>query len=254
VARAGSKTVRFTQVVERSGEPQVHTLWLPPDKDPELQRAQKAHRVMTVEAGASGGKADVGRVGFDPDSSRPAQFLIFPKSLKLFEDARVVGIKFDLVSQPKLAPVDPAKLARSTTGRRGSAKGYTAPPVPLKTIPATPPPEHKPIGRETQSVESPPAPEVAPSRKARSDNAENKSADAAPNSSARAKRSKAPAHKQVPARITPATHTPKSTSDSALIPEIRAAMKELERGKAVAAYQRLERALSNAAASKENDG
>jgi hypothetical protein len=122
VARAGIKTVRFTQVVERSGQPQVHTLWLPPDKDPELQRAQKAHRVMTIESGGAGGKTDVGRVGFSPDSKRPAQFLIFPKSLKTFEGARVVGIKFDLVAQPKLAAVNPVKHARSTP-RRGSGKG-----------------------------------------------------------------------------------------------------------------------------------
>jgi len=228
----------------------VHTLWLPPNKDPELQRAEKAHRVMTIESGAPGGKADVGRVGFDPDSARPAQFLIFPKSLKSFEDVRVVGIKFDLVAQPKLAPVDPIKHARSAPGRRGSAKGNQAPAVPLKTISATSS-EKKLVEREIKSDNEASTSEVVPFEKVRSDDAENKSADSAPKSSAGVKRSKATESRKATAKRRPATEAPKSIPASDLIREIRAAMKDLERGKSVAAYQRLERALSNTATSQE---
>src|SRR4051812_14282521 len=102
------KTVRFTRIVERSGQPHVHTLWLPPDKDPELKHAIAGHRVMSIVRSTRGGKTDSGVVGFDANE-RNAQLLIFPKSLRAFEGAHVVGIKFDLVEQ--------AKLARATSVR-----------------------------------------------------------------------------------------------------------------------------------------
>jgi hypothetical protein len=95
VARAGQKTVRFTRVVERSGKPHVHTLWVAPEKDAELQRALEAHRVMAVEPAGTAGKTDLGVVGFAAREHQGAQILIFPKSLKPFEGARVVGVKFD---------------------------------------------------------------------------------------------------------------------------------------------------------------
>jgi hypothetical protein len=103
------KTVRFTQVIKRSGRPRAHTLWLAPDKDPELARARKADRVMTVGASGAAGKTDMGVVGFEPGKHEDAQFLIFPKSLKPFDGARVVGIKFDLIDQPKPVPATPDK-------------------------------------------------------------------------------------------------------------------------------------------------
>ncbi|HUR58445.1 MAG TPA: hypothetical protein VM029_12085 [Opitutaceae bacterium] len=103
------KTVRFTEVVRRSGKPHVHTLWLAPEKDPALVRARKADRVMTVAAGGGAGKTDAGFVGFEPGQHEGGQFLIFPQSLKPFAGARVVGIKFDLIDQPKLVVATPEK-------------------------------------------------------------------------------------------------------------------------------------------------
>jgi hypothetical protein len=82
-----AKTIRFAQVVSRSGRPHVHTLWVAPEKDAELRRAQKDHRVMTVLSG-NGGKADTGVVGFERSKSAAAQVLIFPQSLARFADRR----------------------------------------------------------------------------------------------------------------------------------------------------------------------
>lgn len=42
------KTARFAQLVSAAGQPEVHQLWVPAARDPEFQRALKAHRVLTV--------------------------------------------------------------------------------------------------------------------------------------------------------------------------------------------------------------
>lgn len=241
MARAGKKTVRFTQVVERSGRPQVHTLWLPPDKDPELQRAQKAHRVMTIEPGSGGSKADVGTIGFERDA-KLGQYLIFPKSLKAFDGARVVGIKFDLVAQPKLAAVDPLRHSKESPRRRGAHK------EPLATSAA----DRKPPAPAPVSEEGPDDREPAP---------------AAASADSTVVPFEPPPHRETPVEKKPGSTRARSARPSAkeagrkkdakqrpsasppdavtLVREIRAAMKELERGKSVAAYQRLERAIAD---------
>jgi hypothetical protein len=182
--------VRFTQVVERVGEPHAHTLWLAPDKDPELKRALAGNRVMTIEPGAGGGKTDVGHVGFDPRRSPLGQLLIFPKSLQRFAGARIVGIKFDLVEQPKLAPaaqlkrVVERKASRRSKSKSGTKAAAAAKVIPFATEPADPAPPRKSAPRE-----------------------------------------------------------PSAASGSPLAREVRAALKELEAGRAVAAYNRLQAAV-----------
>ena len=94
------KRIRFTNVVARSGTPHAHTLWVSPEKDSELKQALKANRVMTIVQTAGGGKADYGTIGFDRTHAQGAQILIFEKSLRIFEDAKIIGIDFDLVEQP----------------------------------------------------------------------------------------------------------------------------------------------------------
>jgi len=168
----------------------VHTLWLPPDKDPEFKRARDAHRVMTLKESPAGGKADFGTVGFDSKHENSGQFLIFPKSLKGFDGARVIGVKFDLIEQPKLA-------AAQKPQRKVSAR---AKPLRHKTK----------IPRE-RSLKLPTSPKPG-------------AQNVVPFEPEETKESASPAH-------------------AALIREVRAAMKELQRGKSVAAYQRLERAL-----------
>ncbi|MEP7015161.1 MAG: hypothetical protein ABI925_06960 [Verrucomicrobiota bacterium] len=87
------KTTRFAQVVETCGKPEAHTLWQKPAQDRHLQSEIKNNRVMTIQAGDTG--SEFGVVGFKPGAS--ARYLIFPKSLKRFENNRIVGIKWEVV-------------------------------------------------------------------------------------------------------------------------------------------------------------
>ncbi len=48
---------------------------------------------MTIQQSESG--SDFGLIGFK--SRKGARYLVFPKSLKTFEDKRIVGINWDLV-------------------------------------------------------------------------------------------------------------------------------------------------------------
>jgi hypothetical protein len=92
--------VRFSKLVEAAGKPTVHLLWMDPAKDPVLQKAIKANRVLTVHQRPGDAKADYGTVGFEKNVS--GQILIFPKSLKQFSDKRVVGVKYDLLEWPEV--------------------------------------------------------------------------------------------------------------------------------------------------------
>lgn len=86
------KTARFADVVEKAGEPEPYTLWQKPARDRHLQSAIKNHHVMTIQTSDAG--TEFGIVGF---KERPgARYLVFPKSLKRFENDRIVGIKWDL--------------------------------------------------------------------------------------------------------------------------------------------------------------
>jgi hypothetical protein len=87
------KTVRFTQIVEKTGKPDVYTLWQKPSQDRHLQSQIKNSRVMTIQRSDSG--SEFGLVGFK--ERKGASYLVFPKSLKRFENTRVVGINWDLV-------------------------------------------------------------------------------------------------------------------------------------------------------------
>lgn len=87
-----TKTVRFADVVEAAGKPEVYTLWMKPAQDRHLQSMIKSNRVMTVQKSESG--TDFGFAGFK--ASKGAIFLVFPKSLKRFDNNRVVGINWDL--------------------------------------------------------------------------------------------------------------------------------------------------------------
>jgi hypothetical protein len=87
------KTVRFSQAVEKAGKPEVYTLWQKPSADRHFQSQIKNNRVMTVQKSESG--SEFGIVGFK--ERKGASYLIFPKSLKRFENKRIVGINWELV-------------------------------------------------------------------------------------------------------------------------------------------------------------
>ena len=89
------KTARFTRVVEKSGEPEVYTLWQKPGADRHFQSQIKNNRVMTIQKSESG--TDFGFVGFK--ERKGATYLVFPKSLKRFADKRIVGIDWTVVDR-----------------------------------------------------------------------------------------------------------------------------------------------------------
>ena len=87
------KTARFSQVVEKAGKPEVYTLWQKPSADRHFQSQIKNNRVMTIQKSESGN--EFGMVGFK--ERKGASYLIFPKSLKRFENERIVGVNWELV-------------------------------------------------------------------------------------------------------------------------------------------------------------
>lgn len=90
-----TKTVRFAKIVERCGEPEVHTIWQKPKADRHLQSLLKNNHMMTILPSESG--SDFGLVGFK--ETKGARYLAFPKSLKRFTDHRIIGIKWDLIRE-----------------------------------------------------------------------------------------------------------------------------------------------------------
>jgi hypothetical protein len=86
-------TTRFADIVERAGKPEPYTLWQKPAQDRHLQSEIKNHRVMTILKTDAG--SEFGIIGFK--EKKGAGYLIFPKSLKGFENRRIVGINWDLV-------------------------------------------------------------------------------------------------------------------------------------------------------------
>jgi hypothetical protein len=90
-------TVRFTHVVQKSGNPEVYLLLSETDKI--FHDALEASRIMSLVGGVDGAKTEYGLVGYD--RKRRGQLLLFPRSLKAFADSRVVGIKFDLLAESK---------------------------------------------------------------------------------------------------------------------------------------------------------
>jgi hypothetical protein len=90
-----TKTIRFSQIVEESGQPNIYTLWQKPAADRRFQAQLKSNRVMTVQRSESG--TDFALVGFK--ERKGAIYLVFSKSLKSFADKRVIGINWALIHE-----------------------------------------------------------------------------------------------------------------------------------------------------------
>ena len=88
-----AKTVRFHEISEKCGAPEVYTLWQEPKSDRHFQMLLKNNRVVTIQQTDAG--TEFGVVGFV--KRKGARYLVFPKSLKRFEGHRIVGIKWDKV-------------------------------------------------------------------------------------------------------------------------------------------------------------
>ena len=87
------KTARFAAVVEKCGAPEVYTLWQNPTGDRHFQSLLKNHRVMTIQQSDTGTEFGIA----DYCERKGARYLAFPKSLRKFEEKRIVGINWELV-------------------------------------------------------------------------------------------------------------------------------------------------------------
>ena len=90
-----TKSTRFADVVEKAGQPEVYTLWQDPKHDRHFQSMIKNHRVMTLLKSETG--TEFGQARFK--EAKGATYLVFPKSLKSFENQRIIGIKWDKIEE-----------------------------------------------------------------------------------------------------------------------------------------------------------
>ena len=88
-------SVRFSKVVQKCGKPEVYLLMS--ETDPEFHKALEADKIMSLSDESHGSGTEYGTVGYD--KKRHGQLLLFPKSLKTFTDAKIVGIKYDLFAE-----------------------------------------------------------------------------------------------------------------------------------------------------------
>src|SRR5581483_6079363 len=88
-----------------------------PKKDPAFDKAVKENRVLTIEQSASTKHKDFGRIGFH--EGEHSVYLVFPRSLPGNDDARVVGINYQLLEEPKPADlVRPKKPEKRQASRK----------------------------------------------------------------------------------------------------------------------------------------
>jgi hypothetical protein len=92
------KDIRFAELVKKSGKPETVTLWTKPEDNPSLMKAVRENRVLTVKHKPTEKHKDFGQIGFHQEPS--ALYLVFAKPLPKATDARVIGIKYDLVEEP----------------------------------------------------------------------------------------------------------------------------------------------------------
>jgi hypothetical protein len=114
------------------GTPEVYLPLSDPKHDRHFMRAVRDVRVLSLKQEPSGTKKDFGKVGYSPE--RFVSYLIFPKSLKRFEDQRVVGIKYDTLSE---AAVFTPKARPSPRGRSMKPKPLPKPKPRPKRFTAT---------------------------------------------------------------------------------------------------------------------
>jgi hypothetical protein len=124
----GTDTARFAVVVKAAGQPHVVTLWTRPEDDREFMEALRAKRVLTVRQENTGTRKDHGEVGFMREGSNV--YLVFPKSLKDFEGKRIVGLKYDLVAEPKTRSPVATKPPKTGEVRAKEKKKEARPPRP----------------------------------------------------------------------------------------------------------------------------
>ena len=136
-----AKTVRFSKLVEEFGKPALYLPLADPTKDPKFKEAAKESRVLTIKQDPTSKQKDFGLIGFLPEKF--ATYLIFPKSLERFANARVVGIKYEDLADTTIAP----------------------PPSAIQPQPKKPPPSAKPEPKPKLTILPAPRPKPEPKPK-----------------------------------------------------------------------------------------
>ena len=69
------------------------------ETDPDFHKAVEAGKIMSLSDESHGSGTEYGTVGYE--KKRHGQLLLFPKSLKSFADAKIIGIKYDLFDESR---------------------------------------------------------------------------------------------------------------------------------------------------------
>ena len=103
-------TVRFSEVVKKAGTPEVYLPLSDPKRDRSFMGAVRENRVLSLKHEPTGTKKDFGTVGYLLE--RHISYLIFPKPLTQFKGRRVIGIKYDSLSEASLCTPRASAAAR----------------------------------------------------------------------------------------------------------------------------------------------
>lgn len=98
-ATAGRQTTRkarFSAIVAAVGKPEVYLPLSDPENDQDFMKAVKQNRVLSIRQDPVSNHTDYGVVGFN--TQKHTTYLVFPKPLTAYVDARIIGIKYDVVS------------------------------------------------------------------------------------------------------------------------------------------------------------
>jgi hypothetical protein len=107
------ETVRFSELIEKAGKPEIYLPLSDPKLDRNFMGAAREGRVLSIKQEPTGTKKDFGTVGFVAE--KYLSYLVFPKPLTEFKDKRVVGIKYDILSDAAFStpPAHTPSLRRS---------------------------------------------------------------------------------------------------------------------------------------------
>jgi hypothetical protein len=148
------KTVRFGALVKNAGQPEVYLPLFDPKQDRAFMQAVKQQRVLSIRQEPASRRTDFGIVGFD--ERKHTTYLVFPKPLKQFANARVIGIKYDVIGESALSSGNAPPASRTMKPKRSKAAPAPKPaakersvrvvtPVkPTRAFKPEPPPKPKP--------------------------------------------------------------------------------------------------------------
>ena len=117
------KPVRFEKVVEKCGHPVVFLPLGSPKSDRAFMNAVREERVLTIKQEPTSRHKDFGVVGFV--EQKFVTYLLFPKSLRAFADARIIGIKYDVLEHATVGSA--GRVAAPSMRNRKSKESKPAP-------------------------------------------------------------------------------------------------------------------------------